>query len=499
MSLTFPSNPTTGTNFVATNNIVYTWTGDRWSATLPLVNTSSYAVEIIGSTGFTGSTGATGPQGVPGTAAYQGGTGATGATGQYGSTGATGLYVTSATISGTNLIIGLSDNVTVINAGSVLGATGATGNIGATGSTGATGYQGTTGATGLGATGATGPITTPNAPPAIASTSSASSGSFPVSATASGSASTILTINIATSGTWDLFVQVGCSLTAGQECCFGLYNSSGSLVAGTESTAGYIGTVTYQGQGTSRYIVTTTGAATYTIKAWGPGTTAGCTINNTAASRTFANWSQLTGGYIGSTGPTGATGSGATGATGPAGPSFAGGNVANMTMFQNATQSISTLSGAVTVSGGAGIGGNLYVGGIVNIASAGAVSTTTNVVVKSVSPFNSAKPSPVSSDSSPSSISAFITPINYPVLQSSNSINASWNWQLIQSTGVVTGGVTAGTLSGTPTQAIPTTLTTSGDTLILHLQDFTYNHLYRVTYVQGNPSTNATVAIERII
>jgi hypothetical protein len=118
----------------------------------------------LGATGPLGPAGATGATGRDGVAAMQGGTGASGATGIFGasgatgatgigatgatgnigatgSTGATGLYVTSATISGTNLVIYLNDSSS-ITAGSVIGSTGATG------ATGATGYIGATGATG---------------------------------------------------------------------------------------------------------------------------------------------------------------------------------------------------------------------------------------------------------------------------------------------------------------------------------------------------------------
>ena len=586
MSLTFPTNPNTGTNFRADNNIVYTWTGDRWSGTVPLTNTSTYEVQNIGSTGPQGATGVTGATGLDGLYAGQGATGSTGLIGATGSTGATGLYVTSATVSGTNLIIGLSDNVTFINAGAVLGSTGATGNIGSTGATGPQGntgsgfgglvsfttatvglstitftvnqiavtqsgfmggqyafvyagtfgnttagmygyirsYGGSTlifepititsgsgtysqwlfdltgqmGATGpTGATGSTGPITTPNAPPATASTSTTTAYSNAISATASSNATTILTVNFTTSGTWDVVVQVYAQLNAGQACTYGLFNSSGVLVTGSEGIVAYAQSG-FSGQGTSRYIVTCPAPATYTIRAWGPGTVPGvAAIINNGFGRTNATWSQLTGGYIGATGTPGATGSGATGATGP---TFAGGNVANATMFQNTLQATNTMSGAVQVMGGLGVGGNIYVGGVMNVG-VGAVSSATNLVVKSVSPFNSAKPSPVSSDQGQSAVSAFITPGNFAVIQSTNSINANWTWQLIQSTGVITGGTNSGTLSGSTTQVIstPTTLTTSGDTLIVHLQDFTYNHLYRITYVQGTPSSNATTVIERLI
>jgi hypothetical protein len=126
------------------------------------------ATGYIGSTGSTGATGATGATGlyvttatvtgndliislnngssinagaVLGATGSTGATGFIGSTGSTGATGATGLHVTSANVSGTNLIIGLSNSST-IDAGAVLGATGATGPIGATGATGAYGVAG---------------------------------------------------------------------------------------------------------------------------------------------------------------------------------------------------------------------------------------------------------------------------------------------------------------------------------------------------------------------
>ena len=122
----------------------------------------------IGATGATGSFGATGAtgSGATGATGAQGATGATGATGPVGGqgdigatgasgpTGATGLYVVSATVTGTVLTFTLND-LSVLTAGSVAGATGATGQAGATG---AEGTFGATGATGpVAATGATGP------------------------------------------------------------------------------------------------------------------------------------------------------------------------------------------------------------------------------------------------------------------------------------------------------------------------------------------------------
>lgn len=37
-AIIFPSSPTVGQMFVATNNVAYTWVGDRWSAENPVHN-----------------------------------------------------------------------------------------------------------------------------------------------------------------------------------------------------------------------------------------------------------------------------------------------------------------------------------------------------------------------------------------------------------------------------------------------------------------------------
>jgi hypothetical protein len=242
-------------------------------------------------------------------------------------------------------------------------------------------------------------------------------------------------------------------------------------------------------------------------------------ITITSGSGTYSQWLfELTGqtgatgsgatgavGATGSTGPTGATGVAGTfagqGGTGATGPTFAGGNVANPTMFNSTTSSINSTTGAVMVTGGVGIRGDLNLYGMLIVGASGAVSTTTNVLVKSVSPFNSAKPSPVASDGSAGAISAFISGGNTPLLSSTNSINASWNFQQILSSGSVTVGASSGTLTSTPSNITspPVALTTSGDMMIVHLQDFTYNHFYRITYIQGNISTRGSVTIERLI
>jgi hypothetical protein len=340
MSLNFPSNPSTGTNFRADNDIVYTWTGNRWSGTIPLVNTASYAVELIGSTGPQGATGVTGSTGLDGLFAGQGATGATGPIGAIGATGATG-------------------------ATGFEGATGATGNDGATG---ATGEQG---ATGSGATGSTGP----------------------------------------------------------------------TGITGATGPQGIPGTAS----------------------------------------------------YLGGTGATGVRGT-----TGATGPQFVGGAVANAINITNTTQSVDTTTGALTVLGGVGINGNLNVAGTVTVVGR---STTTNVVVKSNTTFNTTKPGFVTADSSPTALNAFINPVNYPTfLTQSGSITATWSWQQILSSGI-TNGVNSGTISnaGTTLTIPPVALADTGDMMIAHVQDFTNNRFYRITFIQGSPTTLGSVAIERII
>jgi hypothetical protein len=79
------------------------------------------------------------------------------------------------------------------------------------------------------------------------------------------------------------------------------------------------------GTGSARTIITTTGSATYTLRAFA--STGSFFALSDSNGRTGVVWVQLTGGYIGATGPSGSTGSigptgsvGATGATGVTGP-----------------------------------------------------------------------------------------------------------------------------------------------------------------------------------
>ena len=134
-----------------------------------------------------------------------------------------------------------------------------------------------------------------------------------VSASTSGTATTIMTAAIPVAGTWEITAQVSATLNLSQECSYALYDGTGTLVANTESKAGYIGPgTTYQGQGSSTWIVTTVGAVNYTVRAWGGGSSTGCTISSDGNGRSFLVWRQLMGGYLGATGPEGPVG--------PAGP-----------------------------------------------------------------------------------------------------------------------------------------------------------------------------------
>ena len=292
-----------------------------------------------GDTGPTGPTGETGPTGADSTVP-----GPTGDTGETGPTGPTGADSTVPGPTGDTGHTGATGETGPTGADSTVpGPTGDTGHTGATGETGPTGADsvvpgptGPTGPTGadstvIGPTGPTGP--TPNSLPVTGTAEGlGSTGNVTITATNSSTATTIMTAPIPSAGIWQIVAQVNCSLAASQLCVFGLFDGTGTLVPNTESTAGYIGSpVTFQGQGTSVWTITTVGAENYTVRAWAGGATPGCTVESDGAGRTFVSWTQLTGGYVGATGPTGAGVDGATGPTGadstvpgPTGPTGAG-------------------------------------------------------------------------------------------------------------------------------------------------------------------------------
>jgi len=182
------------------------------------------------------------------------------------------------------------------------GSTGPTGTAGPTGyngTTGTTGYTGPAGSTGAGATGPTGPA--PNSPPISGSAYQATSTiSIP-----STTPVTVVTFTLPSAGTWDVSywmrAQSTNALFAGE---FALYDPSGTLVPNSPILSYYNMTVASQsGTGHGRIILTTTGSATYTVRAYA--STGSYMSFNDGNGTTGVTWVQLTGGYLGATGPTG--------------------------------------------------------------------------------------------------------------------------------------------------------------------------------------------------
>jgi hypothetical protein len=244
-------------------------------------------------TGNTSGGGSIGPAGATGPAGLNGSNGATGPAGLNGGTGATGP-------SGLN------------------GPTGATGPAGSNGATGATGPAGSNGATG--ATGPAGPI--PNSPPIFGSIQVATDIVIDNMNAIPSTAKTILTFTLPSAGTWDVTYIMRAQDSNGEQFAgeFGLWDDRGIQIQNSAILACYLNTATEPthgaASGTGRYFITTSGVATYTVRAWASTGTYkiyGTTDTNGLSS---VSWVQVTGGYIGATGPAGATGS--VGATGPA-------------------------------------------------------------------------------------------------------------------------------------------------------------------------------------
>ena len=322
------------------------------------INAASITVggqPVVGGTGPTGPTGVQGPTAPTGATGTTGPTGASGVLGPTGATGTTGATGASGGIGPT----GATGTPGPTGASGSLGPTGATGSTGATGTgstgpTGASGSAGATGATGATGTGATGPTgATPNSPPVSGSAYQATTTIAVTSATPV----TVVTFTLPSAGTWDVSywmrAQSTGALFAGE---FALYDNTGTLVPNSQILSYYNSTVASQaGTGNGRIILTTSGSATYTVRAYA--STGAYSSFNDANGTTGATWVQLTGGYIGATGPTGATYSNANVASYLSGPVIVG----NLSIA-NSTVSTSSTTGALTVGGGAGIAGNLYVG-----------------------------------------------------------------------------------------------------------------------------------------
>jgi len=176
-----------------------------------------------------------------------------------------------------------------------------------------------------GPTGATGPIA--DILPAtgsayLASTLSLDSTTYPNSSTALN----VVSFTLPSSGVWQITHFLCTSYSnlnpvATSYATAGIFNQSGTLITNSELLEhSFTGTPTNSLTsltGTRSILVTTTGAATYSLKAWC--TNGSYAIISNGTGRTGVVFHQLTQGYLGSTGPTGPTGAGTTGATGPSG------------------------------------------------------------------------------------------------------------------------------------------------------------------------------------
>ena len=214
------------------------------------------------------------------------------------------------------------------DAGQIVGPRGPTGLAGSNGTAGPTGAQGSTGP--AGANGAASTVTgptgaTPNTPPVTGNAYQATNSISVTNATPV----TVVTFTLPRAGTWDVSYFMRAQTTAGNAFAgeAALYDPSGTLVPNSEVLAFYDAGATSNksGTGSARTIITTTGSATYTMRAFA--STGSFLALSDGNGRNGVVWVQLTGGYIGATGPSGSTGSigptgsiGATGATGVTGP-----------------------------------------------------------------------------------------------------------------------------------------------------------------------------------
>ena len=209
------------------------------------------------------------------------------------------MKVTAAAAAGFNFGEATGPVITVTELQNVIGATGYTGS-------GGTGYTGSQGAGYTGSKGDTG--ATPNTLPVTGSAYQATNSiSVPNSTPV-----TVVTFTLPSAGTWDVGYWMRAQTTAGNGFAgeAALYDSTGTLVPNSEVLAFYdnaIGVTTNKsGTGSARTIITTTGSATYTMRAFA--STGSFFALSDGNGRNGVVWVQLTGGYIGYTGSTGATG-----------------------------------------------------------------------------------------------------------------------------------------------------------------------------------------------
>lgn len=148
------------------------------------------------------------------------------------------------------------------------------------------------------------------------------SGPVTVKATTSAAATTIMTFNLPSAGTWDIeyFVTMNCA-GGGQAPGFAaLYDSVGTLLANSE-IAGEQAMNQALTTATGRYFITTTAPATYSIRGWNISAGLSHLVSSTARGRTgvvYTNFAST--GISGVQGPAGPQGpKGNTGDIGPQG------------------------------------------------------------------------------------------------------------------------------------------------------------------------------------
>jgi hypothetical protein len=303
---------------------------------------STGATGTIGSTGATGATGTIGSTGATGATGTIGSTGATGATGAIGSTGATGpvagsntqVIFNDANAAGANAnftfnkstsVLTVTGNIIAnnINAGNLLTAnyssavltTAAQPNITSTGTltsltvtgninggnivsggvanitgniTGANLIAGSSGAGNVYA----GNIIVNGQPttygvvtPVIVSNTGPNLSSFS-NGTSTSPATTVFTLSIPSAGTWQLESWVRTYSTTGTPLISGGFYTGGTLVTNSETLIWPSPVTTANGAGYLSAVVTTTGAATYTVGLWSSGT--GIGLYSDATGRTKA-------------------------------------------------------------------------------------------------------------------------------------------------------------------------------------------------------------------
>jgi hypothetical protein len=161
---------------------------------------------------------------------------------------------------------------------------------------------------------------------------------------------------------------------------FALYDNTGTLVPNSQILSYYNSAVASQaGTGNGRIILTTSGSATYTVRAYA--STGSYSSFNDSNGTTGVTWVQLTGGYIGATGPTGPAGSGGAG-------NYSNANVAGYLSGNVVVGNLTVSTGFVQSSGNANI--TLDPAGTGVVAVAGNIVATGSIVAGGVRSTTSA-------------------------------------------------------------------------------------------------------------